>query len=103
MMQEKEDANSRPPENSGELKRRKRSRWGEVCENWIYTKIYYIYFLYDIPFIIFLYIFRRGGVRNRRKALAQAALAAENENNNSSDCEKSNFVKNIESHKTDPF
>ena len=50
-----------------------------------------------------LYIFRRGGVRNRRKALAQAALAAENENNNSSDCEKSNFVKNVESHKTDPF
>ena len=50
-----------------------------------------------------MYIFRRGGVRNRRKALAKAALAAENENNNSSDCEKSNFVKNVESHKTDPF
>ena len=48
----------------------------------------------------FLYIFRRGGVRNRRKALAQAALASETENNNPSDAVKRNLVKNVESHKT---
>lgn len=42
-------------------------------------------------------------MRNRRKALAQAALAAETENNNPSDVEKRNLLKNVESHKTGPL